>query len=98
MICFSRILKNGSVVLRNATNVGEGPDADGKFNDLSNASPGSTRRRSIFVRLKSFAMGSSAISHSIEESEGTFVIVKNHDIPLWYWIAVVYGIKHGGIT
>ena len=73
MIRSSRILKNGSVVLRNATNVGpEGPDADGKFNDLSNASPGSTRRRSIFVRLKSFAMGNSALSHSIEESEGMF--------------------------
>ena len=45
----------------------EVPDADGKFADLSNASPGSTRRRSIFVRLKSFALGGSA---STEDSDG----------------------------
>ena len=69
----SRILKNGSVILRHQLSVAttsggmEAPNADGKFADLSNASPSSTRRRSLFVRLKSFALGGSA---STEDSDG----------------------------
>ena len=67
------ILKNGSVILRHQLSVAttsggmDAPNADGKFADLSNASPSSTRRRSLFVRLKSFALGGSA---STEESDG----------------------------
>ena len=67
------ILKNGSVILRHQLSVAttsggmDAPNADGKFADLSNASPSSTRRRSLFVRLKSFALGGSA---STEDSDG----------------------------
>ena len=47
-----------------------GVSADGKFNDLNLGSPISARRRSIFVRLKSFAMRSPSFAlGSMEEEE-----------------------------
>lgn len=68
------ILKNGGLTLSSSSRPGppaaaesiELPNADGKFND-TNVSPTITasRRRSVFVRLKSFVLR----SVSIDESE-----------------------------
>ena len=73
------MLKNGSVMANRQQSITAatisaateyGVSADGKFNDLNVGSPISARRRSIFVRLKSFAMRSPSFAlGSMEEEE-----------------------------
>ena len=73
------MLKNGSVMASrhqsitaatiSAAAAEYGVSADGKFNDLNVGSPISARRRSIFVRLKSFAMRSPSFALGSMEEE-----------------------------